>query len=70
MGKPAGSHVPAHPHEFIVWHEPTQGSETSQYLKERKSNETPPVAASERGRGQTGWIRPAGVVGPEHAIHD
>ena len=32
---------------------PTQGSETSQYLKERKSNETPPVAASEGGIAQT-----------------
>ena len=31
----------------------TQGSETSQYLKEEKSTEIPPVVASERGRGQT-----------------
>ena len=29
--------------------EPTQGSETSQYLVEKKSTETPSVAASERG---------------------
>ena len=29
--------------------EPTQGTETSKYLKERKSNETPLVVASERG---------------------
>ena len=27
----------------------TQGSETSQYLKEKKSNEIPKVAASEMG---------------------
>ena len=32
----------------------TWGSETSQYPEERKSNETPKVAASEMGRGQTG----------------
>jgi hypothetical protein len=32
----------------------TQGTETSQYLEERKSTETPSVAASERGRAQTG----------------
>ncbi len=31
----------------------TQGSETSQYLKEYKSNEIPKVAASEMGLGQT-----------------
>jgi hypothetical protein len=30
----------------------TQGSETSQYLKEEKSNEIPKVAASEMGLGQ------------------
>ena len=30
----------------------TQGSETSQYLEEKKSNEIPLVAASERGRAQ------------------
>ncbi len=30
----------------------TQGSETSQYLKEKKSNEIPKVAASEMGIGQ------------------
>ena len=29
----------------------TQGSETSQYLKEKKSNEIPKVAASEMGLG-------------------
>jgi hypothetical protein len=35
--------------EFIVRVEPTQGTETSQYLEERKSTETPLVAASESG---------------------
>ena len=46
----------------------TQGSETSQYPEEEKSNETPKVAASEMGRAQTGWFRPFGVVGPAYAI--
>ncbi len=44
----------------------TQGTETSQYLEEKKSTETPSVAASERGPAQTGWDtirgRGAGVV--------
>src|SRR5262249_61846456 len=31
----------------------TQGTETSQYLEEKKSTETPSVAASERGSAQT-----------------
>jgi hypothetical protein len=35
--------------EFIVPYERTQGTDTSQYLEERKSTETPLVAASERG---------------------
>ena len=39
--------------ESIGQDEPTQGSETSQYLKEKKSNEIPEVAASETGRAQT-----------------
>ena len=46
--------------------EPTRGTETSKYPEERKSIETPLVAASERGTGQTNpgfWV---GVVGPEH----
>ena len=39
--------------------EPTQGTETSQYLEEEKSTERLLVAASERGRAQTGLL-----VGP------
>ena len=31
----------------------TQGTEPSKYLEEKKSNEIPLVAASERGRAQT-----------------
>jgi hypothetical protein len=43
---------------------PTQGTETSKYLQEEKSNEIPQVAASERGLAQTVLLRGSGVVGP------
>src|SRR6478752_2934737 len=33
----------------------TQGTETSKYLQERTSTETPQVVASERGPGQWPW---------------
>ena len=35
----------------------TQGTETSKYLKERTSTETPLVVASERGLGQWSLIK-------------
>ena len=35
--------------------EPTQGTETSKYLEEKKSIEIPKVAASEMGLAQT-WV--------------
>ena len=41
----------------------TQGSETSQYLQEKKSIEIPLVAASERGIAQTDPSNRFGVVG-------
>ena len=51
MGKPlASARLQA---EFIGLVEQTQGTETSQYLEEKKSKEIPSVAASERGRAQT-----------------
>ena len=52
--------------------EPTQGTETSKYLQEEKSNEIPLVAASERGRAQTVPFRGGGVVGQVWGIvpHD
>lgn len=37
--------------EYIGFQERTRGTETSQYPEERTSNETPSVAASERGPG-------------------
>jgi len=50
--------------EYIVTVKPTGGSEISQYSEAKKSNETPLVAVSERGLGQTNEIRLIGVVGP------
>jgi hypothetical protein len=47
MGKPNASHI------ALPEREPTQGTETSKYLEEEKSNEIPEVAASETGRAQT-----------------
>ena len=47
--------------ECIGQVERTQGTETSKYLQEQKKTLIPSVAASERGRAQTG-IRP-GVAG-------
>ena len=46
--------MPAHPLlNQIGRREATRGTETSKYPEEEKSNESPPVAASERGRAQT-----------------
>ena len=65
-GNPAGV-ISRHPlTEFIGLRKRTQGSETSQYLKERKSTEIPEVAASETGSAQTECFRAFGVVGPTH----
>ena len=38
--------------EYIVIEKQARGTETSQYLEERTSTETPLVVASERGPGQ------------------
>ena len=45
--------IEVRPAEFIGGREPTQGSEPSQYLKEKKATAIPLVAASERGTAQT-----------------
>ena len=49
MGEPNGSNVPLSVSESIGYGSETQGSETSQYLQEKKSTEIPQVVASERG---------------------
>jgi hypothetical protein len=54
MGKPGEGHASSSRTEYIGAWMPTRGTETSQYPEERKSTETPLVAASERGIAQTG----------------
>jgi hypothetical protein len=49
MGKPAWSQSKHLTTESIGREKPSQGTETSKYLDERKSKETPLVVASERG---------------------
>ena len=56
--------------EYIGFRRRTEGSETSQYLQEKKSREIPVVAASEPGIGQTTQFRLGGVVGLIMSIHD
>src|SRR3954451_4152749 len=68
MGKPSAGNTALPAAEYIGGAEASEGTETSQYLEERKSTETPRVVASERGSAQTGPVqartrcRP-GVVG-------
>ena len=64
MGKPTAGNAAVRRAEQIGARERTEGSETSQYLEEKKENSIPPVVASERGRGQTVRGNSAGVVGP------
>src|SRR5688572_25780205 len=52
MGQPSGSHIPLLPQGRA-----NQGTETSNYPEEEKSTEIPQVAASERGRAQTGGMQ-------------
>ena len=52
MGKPGRGHARSSRAEFIGVEKQTQGTETSKYLEERTSTETPLVVASERGPGQ------------------
>ena len=63
MGKPnAGNTALSHSESIGVLMQ-TQGSETSQYLEEKKSTEIPLVVASERGTAQTDCSNTLGVVG-------
>ena len=52
MGKPGGA-SPSATREHIARERPTQGTETSKYLEEKKATAIPSVAASERGEAQT-----------------
>ena len=53
MGQPTEDRSSVRMAESIGRDETTQGSETSQYLEEKKSTEIPVVAASETGTAQT-----------------
>ena len=53
MGQPGTLNRVSSPDEYIVRRSHTQGSETSQYLKEKKSNEIARVVASESALAQT-----------------
>ena len=53
MGEPGWGHAQSSFAEFIGEWKRTRGTETSQYPKDKKSTETPRVAASERGPAQT-----------------
>jgi hypothetical protein len=65
MGKPTAGNAAVRRAEQIGARERTEGSETSQYLEEKKENSIPSVVASERGRGQTVRGNSAGVAGPQ-----
>ena len=56
MGKPPLANPEGSSAEYIGGVKTTQGSEPSQYLQEQKTIVIPLVAASERGRAQTGVL--------------
>ena len=63
MGEPAWGHAQATPPERIGRASATRGTETSKYPEERKSTETPLVAASERGHSPNPCAcKPGGVA--------
>src|SRR5438445_6987822 len=64
MGKPTAGNAAVPCAESIGSQEQTEGSETSQYLEEKKANAIPSVVASESGTGQTAGGNSVGVVGP------
>ena len=64
MGKPTAGNAAVRHAEYIGVTGQTEGSETSQYLEEKKTRVIPSVVASERGRGQTDAGNCSGVAGP------
>jgi hypothetical protein len=61
-GNPAGIEDRSGTDEYIVRVRETRGTETSKYPQEEKSNEIPPVVASESGTGQTVRRKFCGVM--------
>jgi hypothetical protein len=66
MGKPTAGNAAVPCTESIGAAERTEGSETSQYLEEKKANAIPRVVASESGEGQTARGNSVGVEGPRY----
>jgi hypothetical protein len=63
MGEPGRGHALSSLAEFIGRMKLTEGTETSQYLQEKKETSISQVAASEREGAKTdGMLKPAGVV--------
>ena len=63
MGEPGGGNAPSSSAEFIGRMKLTEGTETSQYLQEKKETSISQVAASERETAKTcGMLKLAGVV--------
>jgi|BioPla2DNA2_1021312.scaffolds.fasta_scaffold56011_1 hypothetical protein len=63
MGQPTGRNGPVPLPEPIGQEEGTRGTETSKYPQEKKERSISSVAASERERAQTIYLRINGVVG-------
>ncbi len=64
MGKPTAGNAAVPMTESIGHVERTEGSETSQYLEEKKAIAIPGVVASETGAAQTAGGNSVGVEGP------
>ena len=60
MGQPGRLHRRSSLDESIVQRSDTRGSETSQYPKEKRSNDIAQVAASESAGAQTGKLASRG----------
>ena len=68
MGKPTAGNAAVPLAEQIGQPERTEGSETSQYLEEKRTRVIPRVVASESGRGQTAGGNSVGVAGPQKGL--
>ena len=62
MGQPSGLNRPLSSAEYIGGRRRTWGTETSQYLEEQTSTETPRVVASESGLGQWSAVKNRNVL--------
>jgi hypothetical protein len=63
MGKPGGSHIPSSSAEYIGGRRPTERTETSKYLQEKKSIRDSLSSGERKGRSPNQAFG-SGVVGP------